>query len=119
MAKPSTRTYSRYSRDAARLLGMMIRTARIESRLTIEELAERAGVSRGLVYRAEEGDMGCAIGAVFELATIVGVPLFTPDRSALALHEVDRKLFWGRMFFNPFIFEGAPEEILRLRKSWL
>lgn len=22
-------------------------------------------------------------------------------------------------FFNPFIFEGAPEEILRLRKSWL
>lgn len=73
MAKPSTRTYSRYSRDAARLLGMMIRTARIESRLTIEELAERAGVSRGLVYRAEEGDMGCAIGAVFELATIVGV----------------------------------------------
>ena len=55
MAKPSTRTYSRYSRDAARLLGMMIRTARIESRLTIEELAERAGVSRGLVYRAEEG----------------------------------------------------------------
>ena len=68
MAKPSTRTYSRYSRDAARLLGMMIRTARIESRLTIEELAERAGVSRGLVYRAEEGDMGCAIGAVFALA---------------------------------------------------
>jgi transcriptional regulator with XRE-family HTH domain len=65
---------------------MMIRTARIESRLTIEELAERAGVSRGLVYRAEEGDMGCAIGAVFELATIVGVPLFTPERSALALH---------------------------------
>lgn len=86
MAKPSTRTYSRYSRDAARLLGMMIRSARIESRLTIEELAERAGVSRGLVYRAEEGDMGCAIGAVFELATIVGVPLFTPDSSALALH---------------------------------
>ncbi|MCS6068942.1 helix-turn-helix domain-containing protein [Klebsiella variicola subsp. variicola] len=55
---------------------LMIRTARIERKLTVEELAERAGVSRGLVYRAEEGDMGCAIGAVFELATIVGVPLF-------------------------------------------
>ena len=37
----------------------------------------------------------------------------------VGLSEVDRKLFWGRMFFNPFIFEGAPEEILRLRKSWL
>ncbi|EBY2574000.1 helix-turn-helix transcriptional regulator [Salmonella enterica subsp. enterica serovar Newport] len=86
MAKPSTRTYSRYSRDAARLLGLMIRTARIERKLTVEELAERAGVSRGLVYRAEEGDMGCAIGAVFELATIVGVPLFTPDQSLMTLY---------------------------------
>lgn len=86
MVKPSSRTYSRYSRDAARLLGMMIRNARIERELTVEELAERAGVSRGLVYRAEEGDMGCAIGAVFELATIVGVPLFTADHSAMTVH---------------------------------
>ncbi|WP_263063234.1 helix-turn-helix domain-containing protein [Dickeya dadantii] len=86
MAKPSARTYSRYSRDAARLLGLMIRNMRIECQLTIEELAERAGVSRGLVYRAEEGDMGCAIGAVFELATLVGVPLFTMEQSAMTLH---------------------------------
>lgn len=86
MAKPTTRTYSRHSRDAARLLGLMIRNARIERELTIEALAERAGVSRGLVYRAEEGDMGCTIGAVFELATLVGVPLFTSDQSAMGLH---------------------------------
>ncbi|MCB5190651.1 helix-turn-helix domain-containing protein [Methylobacillus arboreus] len=86
MAKLLTRTYSRYSHDAARLLGLMIRNSRIERGLTIEELAERAGVSRGLVYRAEEGDMGCGIGSVFELATIVGVPLFTIDQSAIGLH---------------------------------
>lgn len=89
MAKPSNRTYSRYSRDAARLLGLMLRTARIERKLTVEELAERAGVSRGLVYRAEEGDMGCAIGAVFELATLVGVPLFTSDHASMALHTAN------------------------------
>ncbi|ADM99235.1 transcriptional regulator-like protein [Dickeya dadantii 3937] len=65
---------------------MMIRNMRIERQLTVEELAERAGVSRGLVYRAEEGDMGCAIGAVFELATLVGVPLFTMEQSAMTLH---------------------------------
>ncbi|GKW39176.1 helix-turn-helix domain-containing protein [Pectobacterium carotovorum] len=86
MSKPSARTYSRYSRDAARLLGLMLRNARIERNMTVEELAERAGVSRGLVYRAEEGDMGCSIGAVFELATLVGVPLFTADQSAMPLH---------------------------------
>ncbi|WP_213992448.1 helix-turn-helix transcriptional regulator [Sodalis sp. dw_96] len=89
MAKPFTRTYSRYSRDAARLLGLMIRNARIERELTIEELAERAGVSRGLVYRAEEGDMGCAIGAVFELAAIAGVPLFSSDQSMMAVHKAN------------------------------
>lgn len=86
MAKPSSRTYSRYSHEAALLLGLMIRSARIERGLTIEELAERADVSRGLVYRAEQGDMGCGIGSVFELATIVGIPLFTADASVIALH---------------------------------
>lgn len=61
MAKPSTRTYFRHSRDAARLLGLMLRVARIERQLTVEELAERAGVSRGLVYRAEEGTWGVQV----------------------------------------------------------
>lgn len=89
MATPPTRTYSRYSRDAVRLLGLMIRNARIERKLTVAELAERAGVSRGLVQRAERGDMGCAIGTAFELATLVGVPLFSADQPALALHTAN------------------------------
>ena len=33
--------------------------------------------------------MGCAIGAVFELATILGVPLFTPDPASMALHTAN------------------------------
>ena len=66
MAKPDNRPYSRYSRDAAQLLGRLIRRARIEQGLTAEALAERAGISRGLVQRIERGEMGCAIGAVFE-----------------------------------------------------
>ncbi|HEX2653483.1 MAG TPA: helix-turn-helix transcriptional regulator [Xanthobacteraceae bacterium] len=83
MSKPATRSYSRYSRDAALLLGQLIRRARIERRLTVEELAERAGISRGLVHRIEKGDLGCAIGAVFEAAAIVGVRLFDADQPAL------------------------------------
>ena len=79
-----TRPYSRYSRDAAVLLGQLIRLARIGRKLTHGQLAERARVSRGLVHRIEKGDPGCAIGAVFEVAAIVGVRLFDADQSTLA-----------------------------------
>jgi transcriptional regulator with XRE-family HTH domain len=79
-----TRPYSRYSRDAAVLLGQLIRLARIGRKLTHEKLAERAGMSRGLLIRIEKGDPGCAIGAVFEVAAIVGVRLFDADQPTLA-----------------------------------
>ena len=68
MPKPVMRPYSRYSRDAVVLLGQLIRRTRIERKLTAAELAERAGLSRGLVQRIEKGDPGCAIGAVFEFS---------------------------------------------------
>lgn len=32
-----------------------------------------------------------------------------------SLSEVDRNFLWGRVFLNPFIFEGASESILHLR----
>ncbi len=82
--KTATRAYSRYSREAAALLGQLIRRARVERKMTAEQLAERAGISRGLVQRIEKGDPGCAIGAVFEAAAIVGVRLFDADQPALS-----------------------------------
>ncbi len=86
MAKPTTRPYSRYSVEAATLLGQLIRQARIARKITIAELAERAGMSKALVQRIEKGDMGCSIGAVFEAGTIVGVRLFEADLPALSRH---------------------------------
>jgi transcriptional regulator with XRE-family HTH domain len=83
MPKPATRAYSRYSRDAVVLLGQMIRIGRLNHKLTIAELAERADVSRGLIQRIERGDPGCSIGAVFEAATIVGIRLFDADQPTL------------------------------------
>lgn len=83
MAKPIARSYSRYSVEAVRLLGQSIRLARIDRKLTVSELAERAGLSRGLLQRIEKGDMGCAIGAAFEAAAIVGVRLFDADQSTM------------------------------------
>ena len=83
MPKSIARTYSRYSRDAAALLGALIREARNERKLTAQELADRAGISRGLLQRIEKGNLKCEIGAVFEVATIVGIKLFEADGSAL------------------------------------
>ncbi|MBU8874601.1 helix-turn-helix domain-containing protein [Reyranella sp. MMS21-HV4-11] len=83
MSKPSDRPYSRYSRDALTLLGQLIRRARIDRKLTAGELATRAGVSRGLIQRIERGDPGCTIGAVFEIAAILGVRLFDADASTI------------------------------------
>ena len=84
MAKPVDRVTSRYALEALLLLGQRIRAARIERKLTMDETSTRAGISRALLRRIEHGDPGSAIGSVFEVATVVGVSLFEPDRSRLA-----------------------------------
>ena len=62
------------------LLGQLVRKARIDRKMSTLNLAERAGISRGLLRRIEAGDPGCTIGAVFEVATIVGVRLFDSEQ---------------------------------------
>ena len=84
MAKVS-RSYSRYTQEAATLLGNMIRLGRMERNFTLQELAERAGISRGLLQRIEKGELGCEIGAVFEVAGIVGIKLFEDETTSLKL----------------------------------
>ena len=86
MPKSITRTYSRYSRDATALLGGLVREARKERKLTAQEVADRAGISRGLLQRIEKGDLKCEVGAIFEVAAIVGVRLFDADESTLTKH---------------------------------
>lgn len=86
MPKPVNRPYSQYSRDALMLLGQLIREGRLARALTTTDLAARAGISRALLQRIERGDPGCTIGAVFETATICGVPLIDPDERSLAAH---------------------------------
>jgi transcriptional regulator with XRE-family HTH domain len=72
----------------------MIREARKERKLTAQELADRAGISRGMLQRIEKGDLKCEIGAVFEVATIVGVKLFDADEDTIVkhLHQTRDKL---------------------------
>lgn len=84
MAKIVNRPQSRYSRNAVLLLGRLIRQARLERKMSAGELAERVGVSRGLIQRIEKGDPGSNIGAVFEAAALVGIRLFETDRDTVS-----------------------------------
>jgi len=64
--------------------------------MTAAEAAERAGVSRALFYRIEQGDPTCSAGAMFEAASVVGVPLFEEMRTggtlSAALQQSDKMM---------------------------
>lgn len=86
MKQSKTQAYSRYSADAVKLMSSLIKVARKERKLTTQDIAERAGISRGLVQRIEKGDMKCSIGAVFEVAAILNIRLFDADKTSLSKH---------------------------------
>ena len=85
MVKPAERVHSHIAVEAIAEVGRLIRLGRKDYRMTAQELAERAGISRALLYRIEHGDPACSIGAVFEAATIVGVPLFESPMDARSI----------------------------------
>jgi transcriptional regulator with XRE-family HTH domain len=88
------RTYSPVTVEAARLLGARVRLARRERRWTIQELAERVGVTHVTIRKVERGDLTVGLGVAFEAAAVLGVPLFHEDRSRRSLEagRVDDRL---------------------------
>jgi len=80
------RVYSKYAKDAVHLLGQQIKLARKQQGWTVQNLAERAGISRMTLQKIEHGEMTCSIGMVFEVAAIVGVELFAQDNLSLTKH---------------------------------
>lgn len=86
--------HCKHSKNAITLLGQLVQTARKEQKLTAQEVADRAGISRNFLQRIEKGDPKCNIGAFFEVATIVGVKLFDADETTLTKHirQVEDKL---------------------------
>lgn len=77
------RTYSRYTIEAASLLGKQIELMRKERHWSERELAERAGIARGTLQKIEAGELVCEIGLVFEVASLVGIKLFDADEPLL------------------------------------
>lgn len=84
MAKSKARTYSRYTLHALQHLGLIVRAARTEKKMTTTELANRVGISRGLLHRIEKGDPRVELGAAFEAAAVVGISLFQSDLAGLS-----------------------------------
>ena len=80
------RTYSRYTIEAASLLGKQIKLGRKQHNWTEHDLADRAGISRATLQKIEKGDLTCALGLVFEVAALVGVKLFDTGNASLAMH---------------------------------
>lgn len=88
------RTLSPQAIEAAQLLGARIQLARRERRWTLQELAERAGVTAVTMRKVERGDPSVRLGVAFEAAALTGVPLFDPDplRRRLEAGRIDDRL---------------------------
>lgn len=89
-----TRTYSHVTIEAAELLGARVRLARRERRWTLQELADRVGVTHATMRKVERGELTVALGVAFEAAAVLGVPLFHEERSRRSLEaaRVDDRL---------------------------
>jgi transcriptional regulator with XRE-family HTH domain len=93
----AVRSYPRVVRHASQLLGTQIRAGRIARGWTVDDLAERAGVTEKTVRKVERGDLSVAIGTVLDCAVLVGVPLYYEDERRLAAEaERGRAALIGR-----------------------
>lgn len=73
------------ARAALSHFGALLRVRRKERNLTLDELADRLGVSTPTVRKILDGSPNVAIGSYFEAARILGVPLFDPDSDRFAV----------------------------------
>ncbi len=108
------RTHSPSSIAAVEILGLEIARARRARRQTLDDLAQRAGVSRPTLHSIEHGSPSVAIGTVFEVATLLGIPLFgTGDRgelSELRNRGRDRLALLPARVREPLESDAAPDD---------
>jgi transcriptional regulator with XRE-family HTH domain len=88
---PATKkqSYARYTLAAIERLGQLVATERREQRMTAQALAERIGVTRGLVHRLEAGNPKVDLGVAFEACTILGIPLFEEASLSDMTHRIE------------------------------
>lgn len=91
----SKRTYSTHTLKAIKVFGSLIKVARTKHRWTKEELAERAGTSRPTINRIEQGNPSTELGLYFEVAHLLGIPLFEADKENLSSIQKTLELQWA------------------------
>jgi transcriptional regulator with XRE-family HTH domain len=72
MSKVSIPMFPRHRR-AAEALGQRLRLARERRRMPAAEMAERAGVSRMVIYKIEHGDLSVGLGALVRVLGVLGL----------------------------------------------
>ena len=71
-------------------LGERLKLARLRRKLSSAVVAQRAGISRGSVYKVEAGDPGATLGTYFRVLSVLGL---NPDLDAVAADDkLGRKL---------------------------
>jgi transcriptional regulator with XRE-family HTH domain len=72
MSKIAMPLFPRHRR-AAEALGERLRLARERRRMPAVEMAERAGVSRMVIYKLEHGDLSVGLGAFVRVLGVLGL----------------------------------------------
>jgi transcriptional regulator with XRE-family HTH domain len=106
------RTISRQASDAARALGAQVVAARRQRRWSAARLAEQAGINVRTLRKVERGDPTVALGTAFDVAVLVGVPLFAASPSELTLladNLADRAALLGERVV-PISDEGLDDD---------
>lgn len=106
--KAQLASLSSITKITLRILGEMIKCARLERKMSQKDLAERLNRSRYTVMALEKGDPEVAIGVVFEAATIVGIKLLADDNSG-----IQRLSNRG----SSLIVVGPPKKVRKIKKE--
>lgn len=84
--------YGASTTDHLQMLGRQLSAERRLRRWTQSDLAERAGISKPTLIAVEKGIPTVAIGTVFEVARILGVPVVGIAGDAMSRELIENRL---------------------------
>lgn len=60
-------------KNILKTVGENVRLARLRRKLSAEQVAERSGISRSLLWRIEQGNPSVSMGALFQVLMVLGL----------------------------------------------